>query len=236
MATTVIVGIDTGGTFTDLVAIAGGRLLVHKVLSTPDDPARAVIAGLKAMLEGDPRPETRGAAPRSGHLQLDRGDQRAARAQGRARPAADQCRLRGRGRDRTPEPQRPLFARSRAPGTAGRARDAPGRRRANLLRRQGGACALPPPNSIAYAALPLHAAPTRSPSACSTPTPTRQASSGLRARSRRWACRFRSRIASSPSTASSSGSRPRWSTRTWHRGCPRTSAGWSAICARRACA
>ena len=27
MATTVIIGIDTGGTFTDLVAIAGGRLL-----------------------------------------------------------------------------------------------------------------------------------------------------------------------------------------------------------------
>ena len=64
MATTVIVGIDTGGTFTDLVAIAGSRLLVHKVLSTPDDPARAVIAGLKAMLEstrggtrGDPLPD-----------------------------------------------------------------------------------------------------------------------------------------------------------------------------------
>src|ERR1700719_2744099 len=52
MATTVVIGIDTGGTFTDLVAIAGRRLSVHKVLSTPDDPARAVITGLKAMLEG----------------------------------------------------------------------------------------------------------------------------------------------------------------------------------------
>ena len=60
MATTVIVGIDTGGTFTDLVAIAGSRLLIHKVLSTPDDPARAVIAGLKAMLEST-RGGTRGA-------------------------------------------------------------------------------------------------------------------------------------------------------------------------------
>ncbi|HZO83308.1 MAG TPA: hydantoinase/oxoprolinase family protein [Candidatus Binataceae bacterium] len=48
----IIVGIDTGGTFTDLVALAGdGRLAIHKVLSTPDDPARAVIAGLKAMLK-----------------------------------------------------------------------------------------------------------------------------------------------------------------------------------------
>jgi len=47
----VIVGIDTGGTFTDLVAMAGGELRVHKVLSTPRDPAAAVIAGLKAMLQ-----------------------------------------------------------------------------------------------------------------------------------------------------------------------------------------
>jgi N-methylhydantoinase A/oxoprolinase/acetone carboxylase beta subunit len=62
MATTVVIGIDTGGTFTDLVAIANGRLRVHKVLSTPDDPARAVITGLKALLEGatqgrDSRPD-----------------------------------------------------------------------------------------------------------------------------------------------------------------------------------
>src|ERR1700736_2876647 len=52
IATPVIVGIDTGGTFTDLVAIAGRHLCVHKVLSTPDDPARAVLTGLKAMLAG----------------------------------------------------------------------------------------------------------------------------------------------------------------------------------------
>jgi N-methylhydantoinase A/oxoprolinase/acetone carboxylase beta subunit len=63
MATTVIIGIDTGGTFTDLVAIAGGRLSVHKVLSTPDDPARAVIDGLKAMLQGTPRGPHRGLLP-----------------------------------------------------------------------------------------------------------------------------------------------------------------------------
>src|SRR5260370_26753342 len=34
-----IVGIDTGGTFTDLIAIVGGELRVHKVLSTPRAPA-----------------------------------------------------------------------------------------------------------------------------------------------------------------------------------------------------
>ena len=39
------VGVDTGGTFTDLVA-ADGR--VGKVLSTPDDPGRAIAAALAA--------------------------------------------------------------------------------------------------------------------------------------------------------------------------------------------
>src|SRR5260221_3088224 len=41
--TAIIAGIDTGGTFTDLVAMVDGELVVHKTLSTPDDPARAVI-------------------------------------------------------------------------------------------------------------------------------------------------------------------------------------------------
>jgi N-methylhydantoinase A len=59
MAKTLIVGIDTGGTFTDLVVIAGGRLRVHKVLSTPDDPARAVIAGLKAIVQEAPEERNR---------------------------------------------------------------------------------------------------------------------------------------------------------------------------------
>lgn len=50
--TPIIVGIDTGGTFTDLVAIAGGELRVLKLPSTPQDPAQAVIAGLKEILGG----------------------------------------------------------------------------------------------------------------------------------------------------------------------------------------
>jgi N-methylhydantoinase A len=48
----IVVGVDTGGTFTDLVAIIDGGIRVHKVLSTPHDPAQAVIAGLKVLLEG----------------------------------------------------------------------------------------------------------------------------------------------------------------------------------------
>lgn len=42
------VGADTGGTFTDVVATDGRST---KVLSTPDDPARAVAAGLDALAE-----------------------------------------------------------------------------------------------------------------------------------------------------------------------------------------
>jgi N-methylhydantoinase A len=57
----VIVGIDTGGTFTDLVALVDGRLRVHKVLSTPHDPAVAVFDGLAAILDGaDPAAVTYG--------------------------------------------------------------------------------------------------------------------------------------------------------------------------------
>jgi len=46
----IAVGIDTGGTFTDLIALVDGTLRVHKVPSTPDDPARAVLDGLREML------------------------------------------------------------------------------------------------------------------------------------------------------------------------------------------
>jgi len=52
-----LVGIDTGGTFTDLVAFDGRRMRVHKVLSTPADPARAVLDGLK-QLAGDGRADS----------------------------------------------------------------------------------------------------------------------------------------------------------------------------------
>ena len=47
----IVVGVDTGGTFTDLVAMIGGEIRVHKLLSTPQDPAQAVVAGIKALLE-----------------------------------------------------------------------------------------------------------------------------------------------------------------------------------------
>jgi len=40
------VGIDTGGTFTDFLVLRDGRVSAHKVLSTPRNPAEAVLAGL----------------------------------------------------------------------------------------------------------------------------------------------------------------------------------------------
>ncbi|MEE9286013.1 MAG: hydantoinase/oxoprolinase family protein, partial [Dehalococcoidia bacterium] len=44
-----IVGIDIGGTFTDFAVLADGVFRVHKVLSTPDDPARAVLEGMREL-------------------------------------------------------------------------------------------------------------------------------------------------------------------------------------------
>lgn len=43
------IAIDTGGTFTDCVTLRDGRLRAVKVFSTPDDPARAVLEGLRAL-------------------------------------------------------------------------------------------------------------------------------------------------------------------------------------------
>ncbi len=42
----VLLGVDTGGTFTDFVLWQNGKLRVHKVLSTPDAPERAIIQGI----------------------------------------------------------------------------------------------------------------------------------------------------------------------------------------------
>jgi N-methylhydantoinase A len=46
------VGVDIGGTFTDLVRYEDGQLVIHKLLSTPDDPAHAMLAGLAAITGG----------------------------------------------------------------------------------------------------------------------------------------------------------------------------------------
>jgi N-methylhydantoinase A/oxoprolinase/acetone carboxylase beta subunit len=53
----IIVGVDTGGTFTDIAAVVGGELRIHKLLSTPHDPSLAVLEGVRALL-GDSIAET----------------------------------------------------------------------------------------------------------------------------------------------------------------------------------
>ncbi len=44
-----ILGVDTGGTFTDFVLFDGQRLRVHKRLSTPEAPERAILLGIEEM-------------------------------------------------------------------------------------------------------------------------------------------------------------------------------------------
>ncbi|HKC63515.1 MAG TPA: hydantoinase/oxoprolinase family protein [Pyrinomonadaceae bacterium] len=45
------VGVDTGGTFTDFVFQTGDGLRVFKIASTPDDPSRAIIEGLRRVAD-----------------------------------------------------------------------------------------------------------------------------------------------------------------------------------------
>ncbi|MDE0205860.1 MAG: hydantoinase/oxoprolinase family protein, partial [Candidatus Tectomicrobia bacterium] len=46
---TVHIGVDTGGTFSDFIRIDGGTPVIHKALSTPENPARAVLQGLERL-------------------------------------------------------------------------------------------------------------------------------------------------------------------------------------------
>jgi N-methylhydantoinase A len=49
---TIDLAVDVGGTFTDLVAVerGTGRLAIGKLLTTPDDPGRAILDGIEALL------------------------------------------------------------------------------------------------------------------------------------------------------------------------------------------
>jgi N-methylhydantoinase A len=48
----IIIGVDTGGTFTDLVFREGEHWGIYKLLSTPANPASAVLAGLNHIAQG----------------------------------------------------------------------------------------------------------------------------------------------------------------------------------------
>lgn len=51
--TTLSIGVDTGGTFTDLVLrdTDADAMAIHKLPTTPDDPARGILEGVAALLE-----------------------------------------------------------------------------------------------------------------------------------------------------------------------------------------
>jgi N-methylhydantoinase A len=48
------VGVDTGGTFTDCVALEQGRVKILKVFSTPEDASRGILEGLRRLAESLP--------------------------------------------------------------------------------------------------------------------------------------------------------------------------------------
>ncbi|MCC6238421.1 MAG: hydantoinase/oxoprolinase family protein [Dehalococcoidia bacterium] len=48
-----ILGVDVGGTFTDFLLRDGATLRLHKRLSTPDDPSRAILEGIDELLGAD---------------------------------------------------------------------------------------------------------------------------------------------------------------------------------------
>lgn len=46
MSNHIILGVDTGGTFTDFVLFRDGAVRLHKVLSTPESPEKAILKGI----------------------------------------------------------------------------------------------------------------------------------------------------------------------------------------------
>jgi N-methylhydantoinase A len=67
------VGVDTGGTFTDFVWLDGDTLHIHKQLSTPDDPSRAVLSGLARFAAGSGAPVVHGSTVATNALLERRG-------------------------------------------------------------------------------------------------------------------------------------------------------------------
>jgi len=49
---TALLAVDTGGTFTDFVLLAGGGIRTLKLPSTPADPSEAVLHGIRRLLDG----------------------------------------------------------------------------------------------------------------------------------------------------------------------------------------
>ena len=66
-----IIGIDVGGTFTDIAVLEDGQLRVHKLPSTPLDPSVGILAGVKdAFPEHAGGPATTESGPATSHRSL----------------------------------------------------------------------------------------------------------------------------------------------------------------------
>ena len=77
------VGVDTGGTFTDVVTDAGE---VRKLPSTPGNPSRAVVDGCTGLGTATPMPRRRRRATRSRRKQSSMNERTSASA-----PAGSPC-------------------------------------------------------------------------------------------------------------------------------------------------
>jgi N-methylhydantoinase A/oxoprolinase/acetone carboxylase beta subunit len=51
---TVRIGVDTGGTFTDLLCLDSRGLRVHKLRSVPSDPSSAILEGIRTLFNAEP--------------------------------------------------------------------------------------------------------------------------------------------------------------------------------------
>jgi len=71
------IGIDTGGTFTDFIILDGAKISTLKLLSTPANPARAILAGL-AEIPDEPEWEIRHGSTVATNALLERKGARAA--------------------------------------------------------------------------------------------------------------------------------------------------------------
>ena len=116
-------GVDIGGTFTDVVLYdpLRGRLSIGKTLTTPDDPARGALAGLRAVLD---RHRDAGPGHPPGDPRHDPGDERPDRAQGGRHGLRHHRRVSGRLRDRAPEAVRHVRPGAALPRAAGAPRPA----------------------------------------------------------------------------------------------------------------
>ena len=173
------IGIDTGGTFTDVVAVDEdtGDMVTTKTPSTPANPADGFLAGIEKVLGllGAGRRRDRRRQPRH-----HRRHQPAARGQGRPARLPHHQRLRGDARDRPPVGARRLrqllLLGEARPDRA--ARPGPRRRRPARLHRRRGAAVRRGRRPRGGPLVPRPAASPPSASASCTPTPTPPTRSG----------------------------------------------------------